>query len=177
MKSQGNKTNQVLLERGDGIHNLVFSWCHFPSTATPAGGEGLDFRDVHRKHHCINPVEVVKCLAMQSVMSQTSFFSLSWHLWALLQILRLLVTGPESLVIFLFENEEKKTPQIWGNPQGKICFGGRGLWKFWRKVLTVKGVHVLHNSEHEKKQNSKESGDFNKFWNNSVVLQSLYLLD
>lgn len=74
MKSQGNKTNQVLLERGDGIHNLFFSWCHFASTATLAGGKGLDFGQVHRKHHCINPVEVVKCLAMQSVMSQTSFF-------------------------------------------------------------------------------------------------------
>lgn len=31
----------------------------------------------------------------------------------------------ESFVILLFENEGKKNPQMWGNPQGKTCFDGR----------------------------------------------------
>lgn len=61
---------------------------------------------------------------------------------------------------FLFEKEEKKNPQSWGNPQGKICLGGRDLWKFWRKVLTVRDVHALCNSKHEEKKKRHKNWGF-----------------
>lgn len=70
IKSEGNKTTGALFETGCGIHNLLFSWCPFASTAAVAGGEGEE----HRKGRHIHPVEVVKCLAMQSLMSQNRFF-------------------------------------------------------------------------------------------------------
>lgn len=88
-------------------------------------------------------------------------FPLHWHLWPLLQILWQLVTGPESLLILLFENEEKEKPTDLGKPpRENLLWWQRGLWKFWRKVLTVRAVHVLQNWTHEKNQNGKESGDF-----------------
>lgn len=66
MKSRGNKTTPSLLERGDGIHNVLFFWCGFASTAALAGGEGPGSGEEHGKGRCINLVKVVKCLAMQS---------------------------------------------------------------------------------------------------------------
>lgn len=67
-KSKGNKTNGAVLEMGCRIHNLLFSWCPFASTATVAAGEGEE----HEKGY--SPVGGVKCLAMQSLMSQNRFF-------------------------------------------------------------------------------------------------------
>lgn len=59
--------------RSDGIHNLLFSRCRAARPATQAGGEGPASGEKHGKGHCINAVEV-KCLAMQSLMSQNRCF-------------------------------------------------------------------------------------------------------
>lgn len=84
---------------------------------------------------------------------------LAWCLWPLLQILWLLVTGPEALVVFLFENEIKKNPQIWGNPQGKICFGGReacgnSAGRFWQYEVLICCI----------KQNMKKTSNQQRIW-------------
>lgn len=73
MKSEGNKANGTLWDRGDGIHNLLFSWCHAACPAAQAGDVGPASGEKHRKGHCINTAEV-NCLAMQSLMSQNRCF-------------------------------------------------------------------------------------------------------
>lgn len=175
MTSQGNKTNRAPVERGSEIHeeiHVLFSWQFFK--ASHSAWSWLWSRAQERLLRQPSRSGALLC-GVTHVLTQ--FFPSAWHLWPLLQILWLLVTRPEALVIFLFEKEEKKNPQSWGNPQGKICLGGRDLWKFWRKVLTVRDVHALCSSKHEeKKKKAKNLGISNKFWDNSYMIERFYLL-
>jgi len=75
MNPEGNETTPALLGRGDGIHNLLLSWGRFASAALLAAGEGPGSGGERGKGRCINLVEVVKCLAVQSHSCPKTGFS------------------------------------------------------------------------------------------------------
>lgn len=60
-----------------GFTTCFFSWCLSASAAALAGAEGPGSGEEHGKGRCINPVEVVKCLALQSPKTGFSFGMMS----------------------------------------------------------------------------------------------------
>lgn len=134
MRSQGNKANGALW---DGV--MGFTTCFFPGAMLHVQLLRLVVRDLPLEKSTGRAIALTQkwsaLLCSHSCLKTGAF--LAWCLWPLLQVLWLLVIRPESLVILLFENEIKKNPQIWGNPQGKICFGcreacGNSAGRFWQ---------------------------------------------
>lgn len=117
----------------------------------------------HRKGCSRNSAEALLCFAESLVSLSTFFLQQERHVWPLLQIL-----GCWSLAWALSHfsvwkwKQEKPTDWGGGNPRGKMCPGGGGLWKFWRKALTGRDVGVLNNSKHWKKQPTSEESEYVK---------------
>lgn len=128
---------------GCRIHNLLFSWCPFASTATVAAGEGEE----HEKGY--SPVGGVKCLAMQSLMSQNRFFLWLWGLWPLLQALWLLVTRPSPSSFFCLKMKERKTHRCGETPKGKPALMAERPVEILKEGFHRKKCSVLQKSKHE----------------------------